>query len=138
MWRFLGILSICSSLLAQEEVQNRPALTEPVRAVADSGLPESGSTNSVSTNAPYRIPEGRILQFNVPLTREGKMALAAKNQVVPYAKGAIVVPPNFDPELPTAILLVSGSSDADGSSIRMMPAYTNVAMRLGWIVIAAD
>lgn len=138
MWRFLGILSICCSLLAQEEAQNRRALTEAGPAAADSGLPESGSTNSVSTNAPYKIPEGRILQFNVPLTREGKMALVAKNQVVPYAKGAIVVPPNFDPELPTAILLVSGSSDGDGSSIRMMPAYTNVAMRLGWIVIAAD
>lgn len=137
MWRFLGLISVCCSLLAQEgQTLSTSAAAEIPPVEITSG--DSVSTNGTATNAPYKIPEGRILQFNVPLTKEAKIALAAKNQVVDYAKGAIAVPTNFDPELPTPILLVSGSSDGDGSSIRMMPAFTNVALRLGWMVIAAD
>ncbi|MGZ8941025.1 MAG: hypothetical protein ACXW32_17605 [Limisphaerales bacterium] len=124
-------------LLAQEgAVPSTPApgTDLPAAEVTAESIPTS---KAVATNA-YKIPEGRIMQFNVRVTREAKLALAAKNQAVDFAKGAIAIPENFDPELPTPILLISGSSDGDGSSIRMMPAFTNVAFRLGWMVIAAD
>jgi hypothetical protein len=126
MWKVIGSMLLSWSLLAQESVTNAPSTDAPV-------VPET-----VATNAPYKIPENRILQFTVPLTREGRMALAAKNQLVDYAKVAIAVPRDFDPALPNPILLVSGTSDGDASSIRLMPMYTNVALRLGWVVIAAD
>jgi hypothetical protein len=116
------------SLLGQDPVTNAPS-TEGAA---------SSTNTAIATNAPYKIPENQLLHFTVPLTREGKLAIAAKNQVVDYAKVAVAVPRNFDPDLPNPILLVSGTSDGDGSSIRLMPAFTNVALRLGWMVIAAD
>ena len=127
MWKFLGALLLGCNLFAQEG-----AVTNPAPAVGDVIILEA------VTNAPYKIPENRILQFTVPLTREAKIALAAKNQVVDFAKVAIAVPSNFDPEVPNPILLINGTSDGDGSSIRIMPIFTNVALRSGWIVIAAD
>lgn len=67
------------------------------------------------------------------------MAVAnSKNPQVDFAKVGIVVPPGFEPEIPTPILLVNGTSDGLGSSVRPMQLYTNIALRLGWIVIAAD
>ena len=33
---------------------------------------------------------------------------------------------------------MTGTSDGDASSIRAMHAFTNIALRLGWVVIAAD
>ena len=127
MWRFFGLLAFCASLIAQEGETSKsvPATAEP-------------AADTISTNAAYKIPENRILHFTVPLTREGKLALAAKNQVVDFAKVAVAVPSNFNPEAPNPILLVSGSSDGDGSSIRWMSSYTNIALRSGWMVIAAD
>jgi hypothetical protein len=139
MWRILGIVILCGQLLAQEAPEQPAPEAEPIPALSqDAALSDSVTTNIVITNAPYKIPENRILQFTVPITREGRIALASKGQVVDFAKAAIAVPLNFDPEVPTPILLVGGSSDGDGSSIRMMPAFTNIALRLGWIVIAAD
>ena len=126
MWRVVGSMLLSWGLLAQEPVTNAPS------------PPEAATTETIATNTPYKIPENRILQFTVPLTRDAKIALAAKNQVVDYAKVAVAVPKNFDPELPNPILLVSGTSDGDASSIRLMPIFTNVALRLGWVVIAAD
>jgi hypothetical protein len=127
MWRVLGLIALCTRVLAQEAEPAKPAAS-----------PAEPASETVSTNTPYKIPENRILQFTVPLTREGKLALAAKNQLVDFAKVAIAVPSDFNPEAPNPILLVSGSSDGDGSSIRWLPSYTNIALRSGWIVIAAD
>ena len=126
MWRVVALLLLSWVVVAQEPATNAPT-GEAAAAPA-----------TITTNTPYKIPENRILEFTVPLTRDAKLALVAKNQVVEYAKVAIAVPRNFDPELPNPILLVSGTSDGDGSSIRLMPAFTNVALRLGWVVIAAD
>lgn len=131
MWRFFGFLMFCCNFLLAEENATPAAVPQDFPA-------ETTSTNIIITNAPYKIPENRILQFTVPISKEGRIALAAKSQVVDFAKAAIAVPTGFDPEIPTPILLISGSSDGDGSSIRMMPAFTNIALRLGWIVIAAD
>jgi hypothetical protein len=94
---------------------------------------------SAGTNAPYKIPEGRIIPFTVPVSRAGQAAVVnSKNPPVQYAAAAIAVPEGFDPEIPTPILLVNATSDGAGSSIALMPLYTNTALRLGWIVIAAD
>jgi hypothetical protein len=105
----------------------------------------SAGTNAVpaaemaSTNAPYRMPELRILEFPVNLTPAARTSVSnSKNPMVDFARAAIAVPRGFDRELPTPILLVNGTSDGDASSIRLMPSYTNVALRMGWIVIAAD
>lgn len=142
MWRYLGIALFSFCLLAED---GEPTSTsKQTSAVPDEILVTNTiasrevSTNAVLTNAPYKIPENEIIQFYVPLTREGRLALAPKNQVVDYVKAAIAVPSGFNPEIPNPILLVSGTSDGDGSSIRWMPAYTNIALRLGWVVIAAD
>lgn len=107
---------------------------------AEAGLePIDPNQASAATNAPYKIPENRILEFTVPIAPASKIAIANnKNAPVDFAKAAIAVPARFDPDLPTPILLVSGSSDGDGSSIRAMQSFTNVALRMRWIVIAAD
>jgi hypothetical protein len=106
---------------------------------APTGLDPSTNKSRASTNAPYKTPPNRIIEFSVPLSQTAKLSVAnSRNPAVEIARAAIAVPLGFDPEVPTPILLVCGSSDGDGSSIRVMPAYTNVALRLGWIVIAAD
>jgi hypothetical protein len=128
MWRFLVLLAFCSSIAAQEA-------GSPTKSPSAAAIP---ALEAPSTNAPYKIPENRILYFTVPLTRDAKLALATKNQVVDFAKVAVAVPSNFNPEAPNPILLVSGSSDGDGSSIRWLPSYTNMALRSGWVVVAAD
>src|SRR5688572_21151374 len=97
------------------------------------------ATNIVSTNTPYRTPPNRIIEFMVPLSPSAKVSvLSSRNPAVEYARAAIAVPLGFDPEIPTPILLICSTSDGDASSIRVMPAFTNVALRLGWVVIAAD
>ena len=118
-------------VLGQAET-NRPAAAEP-----GEGKP---AAEAASTNAPpYRMPQVQILTFPVPLGVPAKTAvLNSKNPMVEYARAAIAVPRGFDREIATPILLVNGTSDGDGSSIRAMHAYTNVALRMGWLVIAAD
>ena len=92
-----------------------------------------------TTNAPYKIPENKIIEFNVPLSPAARLSVIhSKNPPADYAKVAIALPEGFDPEIPTQILLVNGTSDRSGSSIMPMVAFTNIALRLGWIVVAAD
>jgi hypothetical protein len=94
---------------------------------------------TTATNAPYKIPENKIIEFNVPLSASARLSVIhSKNPPVDYVRVAIAVPEAFDPEIPTQILLINGTSDGIGSSIRPMVAFTNIALRLGWIVIAAD
>jgi hypothetical protein len=64
--------------------------------------------------------------------------VTSKNPPIDFARAAVAVPRNFDPGFPTPILLVSGTSDGDASSVRAMQSFTNIALRLGWVVIAAD
>ena len=101
---------------------------------------EKPLTEAPSTNKPaYQIPPNQILTFKVPLSSAAKQAvLNSKNPPVDSALAAIAVPSGFDPGLPYPILIIGGSSDGAASSIRVMTAFTNVALRLGWVVIAAD
>jgi len=113
--------------------RNRPSTKANKRAVTNA------PASSASTNAPYKIPAGQILEFPLALTQAASIAVAnSKNPMVDFARAAIAVPPGFDPNIPTPILLVSGTSDGDGSSIRAMQAFTNIALRLGCLVLAAD
>ena len=94
---------------------------------------------AIATNAPYKIAENRILEFTLPLMPPARLAVVnSKNPVADFAKAAIAVPRGFDQEIPTPILLVTATSDGEASSIRQMHGYTNIALRAGWIVIAAD
>lgn len=94
----------------------------------------------VKTNANYRIRPNVIHEFAVPLSPAAKLSvMASKNPIgAEIAKAAIAVPYGFDPEIPNPILIVTATSDGDASSIRHMRAYTNIALRLGYVVIAAD
>ena len=51
-------------------------------------------------------------------------------------KAVIAFPEGFDPKKPWPILLVTAPAGA--SAVQAWPAYTNVALREGWIVTAVD
>lgn len=92
-----------------------------------------------ATNANYRIRPNVIHEFAVPVSPSAKLSVAAsKNPPAELVKAAVAVPYGFDPEIPSPILIVTATSDGDASSIRHMRAYTNAALRLGYIVLAAD
>jgi hypothetical protein len=134
---FSFIIFVMAGVAAKAAVPDSAtnAIAAEVEAVGSS----THSVSNTETNVPYKIPPNRILEFAVPLTSAAKLAIASsKNPTVDFARAAIAVPSGFDPEIPTPILLVSASSDGEASSIRVMPAFTNVALRLGWIVIAVD
>jgi hypothetical protein len=118
-----------------------PAIILPAEKPSPSSIAIAQNTNTAAagTNLPYKIPDLQILEFPVPLSRAARISVAtSKNAPVEFARGAIAVPRNFDPSFPSPILLVSGTSDGDASSVRAMQSFTNIALRLGWIVIAAD
>lgn len=126
---------------AEPNLPAAPLIVPAETAIAPSPAqnPPQNADSATRTNLPYKIPALQILEFPVALTREARISVStSKNTPVDFAHGAIAVPRNFDPSLPTPILLVSGTSDGDGSSVRAMQAFTNIALRLGWIVIAAD
>lgn len=132
-------IAVLSPVLRAQVVPKPSAAPTQVSSTTNGTNAASPAGLANFTNAQYRIPEVRILEFPVPLTPAALTSVAnSKNPVVEFARGAIAVPRGFDREIPTPILLVLGTSDGDGSSIRPMHAFTNVALRLGWIVIAAD
>ena len=133
---FIGGLSAAEPLPAISAAQGQPR-TNLANSLT---IPLDLSTNAASTNAgPYKVPENRIVEFLVPLSPAAKVSVeSSKNAKVRFTRAAIAVPEGFEPDIPTPILLVNGTSDGNGSSIRPMHSFTNVALRLGWIVIAAD
>jgi hypothetical protein len=129
------ITRIVSALFCCVALFSAHAQVPAPRKSTNSPAPPAATT----TNAPYKIPENKIIEFNVPLSKTARLSVIhSKNPLVDFAKVAIAVPEGFDPEIPTQILLINGTSDGLGSSIRPMVAFTNIALRLGWIVIAAD
>jgi len=110
---------------------------------SETNVPTAGAAaldaGKAATNAAYKIPANQIIEFAVPLSKEARLGvLASKNPMVDYARAGIAVPLRFDPEIPSPILLIGGTSDGEGSSIRAMQVFTNIALRLGWVVIAAE
>jgi len=87
----------------------------------------------------YTPPGGVLLPFQAAIPPDAMLSLqASKNPVVPHAIGALQLPLGFSPTNNYPMMIVSGSSDANGSSVEVMRYYTNMAVRLGWVVLAAD
>lgn len=84
---------------------------------------------------------GKPGKFELPLLPEesAEIKRATDSELdASTIKACIAVPPGFDPAKSTAILIVSSTTDGDGSSIRVVKDYLVPALEKGWIVIAAD
>lgn len=91
------------------------------------------------TNFTYQLPTNSIIEFLVPLTSASQVAVAnSRNGLLQYANAGIAVPAGFNPTNIYPIVIVNATSDRDGSSVRAMRGFTNVALKLGYVVMAAD
>lgn len=115
-------------------------VTAKVGTTVATNSPGKPSTNSVAAaTRAYRIPPNTILEAIIPLTAAARVSVqSSKNPMVYTAREAICVPFGFSPTNLNKILIISGTSDGEGSSIRAMRSFTNIALRLGWVVVAAD
>jgi predicted esterase len=88
---------------------------------------------SAATNS----PPVKVIQLSVP-ANNGAFIEAQRAGVANLTalKAVLALPEGFDPKKPSPILLVTASSGS--SAVQMWPAYTNVALREGWIVVAVD
>jgi hypothetical protein len=82
------------------------------------------------------ISPGQIVHFAAPLNAKGKWETGKLKLPSGPATGALVFPEGFDLRKPWPLVIVSVPSG--GRSIPMMQAYTNVALTLGYAVLAAD
>src|SRR3954463_812052 len=82
------------------------------------------------------IAPGQIVQFPAVLNAKGKWETGKLKLPAGPATGALVLPEGFDLRKPWPLVIVSVPSG--GRSIPMMRAYTNVALTLGYAVLAAD
>jgi hypothetical protein len=97
------------------------------------------SAHGSLTNFTYQIPTNTIIEFQVPLTPSAQIAVAnSGNGILQVANAGIAVPAGFNPTNIYPLLIVNATSDSDGSSIRSMKGFTNVALKLGFVVMAAD
>lgn len=119
----------------QDSPRSIPAAVEP-------SSPPPTNTAPAAPAPPRRIytpPGGVLLPFQAPIPPDALLSLqASKNPVVPHAIGALQLPLGFSPTNNYPMMIVSGSSDDNGSSVEVMRYYTNMAVRLGWVVLAAD
>ncbi|MGV3773437.1 MAG: hypothetical protein ACO1QB_11085 [Verrucomicrobiales bacterium] len=121
---------------------NKPAADQSKTAPGRNPASESNSLegSSATPSVPgYRIPPNTILETILPLTPASRISVqSSKNPMVYTVREAIAVPYGFNPTNLNKILIISGTSDGEGSSIRAMRSFTNIALRLGWMVVAAD
>ena len=82
------------------------------------------------------ISPGQIIQFTVPLNARARSEASPLGHGGEFARGALVLPAGFDLRKPCPLLIVSVPSG--GSAIGMIRAYTNMAWREGWAVLAGD
>jgi surfactin synthase thioesterase subunit len=93
------------------------------------------------TIAPLMVKPGEYTEFDAPLTRQLREFASNKKRLCAStdALAAVAVPPNFDPNRPWPVLLVSATTDPRyNSSRRLMRGFIESALAAGWIVIAAD
>ena len=89
-----------------------------------------GSTN---------IEPNAVFIFSAPVSDHAKFAIQrAGNAPVDQALGGLAIPHRFNPTNRYPILIVSATSDGSASSIAAMGGYTNAALKLGWVVLAAE
>ncbi len=128
MRRLPRLFAAIGLLFALNQWAGRPADPPPVESA-----PES------STNAPYRMSPGKVHAFSIPLTQTARQSvLASKNPMVEWASAAIVVPQGFNPEVPNPLLIVCSTGDEETSSIRELRDYATTALRLGYVLVAAE
>jgi predicted esterase len=82
------------------------------------------------------ISPHQIIHFTVPLNARARSEASRLGHGGEPARGVLVLPAGFDLRKPCPLLIVSVPSG--GSAIGMMRAYTNVALKEGWAVLAAD
>jgi hypothetical protein len=96
-------------------------------------------TDTNAVKAGYKVPTNTVLEFQVPLSQAAQIAVVnSKNPIVYVANAAIALPAGFNTNGTFPILVVNGTSDGDGSSVRALRAYAKVALESGWVVIAGD
>lgn len=76
------------------------------------------------------------MQFTAPLNVTAQSEVSRLGRRENWVKGALVLPASFDLRKPCPLLIVSVPSG--GSAMAAMRGYTNVALKLGWAVLAAD
>src|SRR4051812_42449022 len=100
----VALLLVCWISAVCGAEPRRKAPNAPTNSVAALSTPSG-------TNAPYKIPENRIIEFPIALSPAGYLAvLNSKNPPVDHANAAIAVPDGFDPDIPTPILLINATS----------------------------
>lgn len=82
------------------------------------------------------IAPGLVTEFLAPLNMKARYEVSRIKLQATHARGALLLPEGFDLRKPWPLLIVNVPSG--GSSISMMNAYTNAALSLGYVVLAAD
>jgi hypothetical protein len=85
---------------------------------------------------PVEIEPNKVREFYVAPAARAQGESNQRGQKIQSVKVAIAVPDHFDPKKTWPLLIVSAPSG--GSSVRSVPAYADVALRAGWIVLGAD
>jgi hypothetical protein len=85
---------------------------------------------------PLDVPSNRIVEFFATPNAKAQFEGGKASRQVPNVKGAVAVPPDFDPRKSWPLLIVSTPSG--GSAIQAMRSYTNIALAEGWVVLAVN
>ena len=90
---------------------------------------------------PLHIEPRQFTEFDAPLTTQLREFASGTQHpcATTVARAAVVVPPDFSPDRPWPVLLVSATSDPGyNSSRQLMRAFMAPALEAGWVVVAAD
>jgi len=83
------------------------------------------------------IPPGVVVEFHAPMNARAGGELSRARVSATFVRGALVLPAHYTNLLkPCPLLIVSVPSG--GSAISGMRAMTNIALREGWAVLAAE
>jgi predicted esterase len=94
---------------------------------------------SVAFAAPGLKPGG-FTEFKVELPRDLRL-MAGRGQLSPVAHALVTVaaPANLDMAHDWPVMVISATSDPQyNSSRRLLAAYADIALKAGWILVAAD
>lgn len=101
--------------------------------------PAAPSVATPSKLGGVEVASGRRTVFKTPLTDEQRRATREDgNPEAAEATVAIALPPDFDPRGSNRFLVISSTSDGDGSSVNHHNEYWQTAIARGWVCIAAD
>ncbi|MEM7385676.1 MAG: hypothetical protein AAF514_12090 [Verrucomicrobiota bacterium] len=130
----------------------RSRLSAGDQAFLDQWKPEPGSSLSPNGTvagtvalAGTPLEAGERVKILLPLDKQerrwaekGIKGEVGTNDEILQSEFAIAVPPGFNPETLTPVLVVSSTSDGNASSVSHMKSYIETANAEGYLVIAAD